>query len=327
MSRKKNNRKRKIHNKKPITPYEYYKPVWHYINENHYNEIYNGGIVRPKEFRRKILLGLKDNFNTSTIDIKYKILNEVLIKIESEFDHVLSNHSVFYWLHIYRRIAPCLATELGNNTDEETVIVVRSHLEQAIYKYGELYKTDDYALSSDIEFNDILGGMLYNLMKKNSSQSQIDLYIEKIKESKQWVLTSFSVQSLVDIYYMEGIAYQYWYVLAKMRAIGKKINAMIDDSGLINEIRTDEQDFLITSFDRRNSENSPSFGLTSNVGTFVSSEVGNVNNTIFCAMINSLRYELSSFGIRGLSSKFSPNFIPFFINSDSFYDAHKYLEK
>lgn len=325
MPRKKSTRKKKSNNKS-IVIHEYYQPVWADIHNDFHNEINDEYLVKSKEFRKKILLRIKDEFNKSDNSTQYNLLRDATVEIESEFERVLSKHSIFYWLHIYRRIAPCLVEELGNNTHEETVIVVRSHLEQAIYKYGQLSKDDDYALSSDVEFTDILGGMLYQSIKKRLPKSKIDQYASKIREEKQWILTSFSVKSIVNIYYMEGIAYQYWYLLAKMRAIGKNIRASIDDSGMINEFRSDEQEFLIESFDSRNSENSPSFGMTSNVGTFVFSQIDDNSNTIFCAMMNSMRYELSSFGYQGVSSKFSPNFIPFFINGDSFYESHKYLE-
>lgn len=325
MPRKKSTRKKKSNNKS-IVIQEYYQPVWIDIHNDFHDEINDAYLVKSKEFRKKILLKIKDEFNDSDNSNQYNLLRDATVEIESEFERVLSEHSVFYWLHIYRRIAPYLVEELGNNTHEETVIVVRSHLEQAIYKYGQLSKDDDYALSSDVEFTDILGGMLYQSIKKRLPKTKIEQYASKIRDEKQWILTSFSMKSIVEIYYMEGIAYQYWYLLAKMRAIGKNIIASIDDSGTINEFRTDEQEYLIESFDSRNSANSPSFGMTSNVGTFVVSQIKDNTNTIFCAMMNSMRYELSSFGYQGVSAKFSPNYIPFFINGDLFYESHKYLE-
>ena len=306
---------------------EYYQIVWSYIHQEFSSELNENAVKKPADFRKEILLKVKENFNLADISGKYKMLSELLPVIESEFNRVLSKHSVFYWLHIYRRIAPHLASELGNNTDEETVIVVRGHLEQAIYKYGSLSKDDDYALSSDIELKDILGGLFIECMENNMSKEQVKFYTDGIKKNKQWVLTSFNKNSLFDMYYLEGVAYQYWYLLAKMRAIGKNIDATIDIHGVINEHRSDEQDLLIKSFDTRNSANSASFGMTSNVGTFVKSELGDVNSTIFCAFINSNRYTFSDLGITAGEHEFSPNFIPFFINAESFYNSHKYLEK
>jgi hypothetical protein len=306
---------------------EYYHIVWSYIYQSYSRELDENAVAKPTAFRKNILLNIKDKFNLANVSEKYIILNDILPVIESEFNRIISKHSVFYWLHIYRRIAPNLVSELGNNTDEETVIVVRNHLEQAIYKYGSLSKFDDYALSSDIEFKDILGGLLVECLENNLSKEQVNLYANEIKKNKQWVLTSFEKESLFNIYYLEGVAYQYWYILAKMRAIGKNIDATIDIHGVINEHRSEEQDSLILSFDTRNSENSASFGMTSNVGTFVKSELGDVNSTIFCALVNSKRYTLSDQGVNAGAYDFSPNFLPFFINADSFYNSHKYLEE
>lgn len=321
------NGKRKKQSSEIIALPEYYKIVWADIHQNFSCEILEHAATRPTKFRKNILLEIKDAFNSADISGKYKILIGILPAIESELNRILSEHSVFYWIHLYRRLAPHLVSELGNNTDEETVIVVRSHLEQAIYKYGILSKDDDYALSSDVEFKDILGGLLVDCMKKSLTKEQFKLYESAIKKNKQWVLTSFDKNSLFNIYYLEGVAYQYWYILAKMRAIGKNIDATIDIHGIINEHRSEEQEALIKSFDARNSANSASFGMTSNVGTFVKSELGDVNSTIFCAMINSKRYKLSDLGINAGTYDFSPNFIPFFINLESFYKSHKYLEE
>lgn len=330
MPRKTKSRKKKSTKKqspKTVVLPEYYQFVWSYIYQAFPRELDENAVAKPTAFRRNILSNIKEEFNLADINEKYKILNDILPIIESEFNRVLSKHSVFYWLHIYRRIAPHLVSELGNNTDEETVIVVRSHLEQAIYKYGSLSKDDDYALSSDIELKDILGGLLIECLKNKLSKKQVKIYGDGIKKSRQWVLTSFDKNSLLNMYYLEGLAYQYWYILAKMRAIGKNIDATIDIYGLINEHRSEEEDSLILSFDTRNSENSASFGMTSNVGTFVKSELGDVNSTIFCAFVNSNRYTLSDLGVNEGTYEFSPNFLPFFINADSFYNSHKYLEK
>ncbi|CAH1590498.1 conserved hypothetical protein [Vibrio owensii] len=330
MPRKVNKRKKKpaIKNqgKIKVLP-EYYQIVWSEIHDRYHEELKKCAIEFPKEYRNRVLFSIEEQFNVSSLDEKYNILKRTLIEIESELKRVVSKHSVFYWLHVYRRIAPYLADDLGNNTSEETVIVVRGYLEQAIYKYGSLKKSDDYSVSTEVEFSDILGGYLLNIMKKNLTKEEVKRYADLLSKSNQLVLTEFSEATIFDIYYLEGIAYQYWYVLAKMRALGKGIDATITSDGYINENRSDEQDLLITSFDKRNVDNSASFGMTTNVGTLVKSELGETNNTIFCALLNPLRYKISDLGINPNGYDFSPNFLPFFVNVDLFYDSHKYLEK
>lgn len=169
MPRKVNKRKKKpaIKNqgKIKVLP-EYYQIVWSEIHDRYHEELKKWAIELPKEYRNRVLFSIEEQFNVSSLDEKYNILKRILIEIESELKRVVSKHSVFYWLHVYRRIAPYLADDLGNNTSEETVIVVRGYLEQAIYKYGSLKKSDDYAASTEVEFSDILGGYLLNIMKK-----------------------------------------------------------------------------------------------------------------------------------------------------------------
>ncbi|MGL1959471.1 MAG: hypothetical protein OCD00_19500 [Colwellia sp.] len=327
MAKSRKRRKKKPVNDAIMIP-EYYKIVFAQIHEKYEAEIHQKCVIESEKFRHSISLNVRNIFNVETEDQQHITLMKKLDKLESELKNTIEKHSVFYWIHLYRRIAPCLASDLGGNTNESTTITVRNHVEQAIFKYSDLSKNDDYALSSEVDFNDILGGMLIKSMKRAFSKKVVDMYATNLKNSNvQWVLTKFSEEDILDIYYIEGLAYQYWYISAKMRALGKGIKLKISKSGDIFEDRTVEQELLITSFDKRDEENSPKSGLTSNLGTFTPSKINSVNDTILCAFLNPVRYTLKDFGIKGMFQDFSPNYIPWYVNSLEYYSSHKYLEK
>lgn len=305
---------------------EYYQLVFIQLHETFSMAIHKRYVLNPSEFRRTLLLNIRCDFIESSEVQQYSMLMKTLDDLECELKRIIERHSVFYWIHLYRRIAPTLVDDLGGNTNECTTITVRNHVEQAIYKYSNLSNNDDYALSSKVDFNEILGGMLAQSMGKLFPKEFVDIYEKGLQTNPQWVLTKFSKNDLLDVYYLEGLAYQYWYISAKMRALGKGIFLEITELGEIYEARTSEQESLIVSFDKRNEENSPASGFTSNLGTFTPSIKGEFHDTVLCALLNPLRYKLKDFGIKGELKNVSPNYLPWFVNSFEYYSSHKYLE-
>ncbi|WP_386082304.1 hypothetical protein ACFIOZ_03415 [Vreelandella sp. F11] len=306
---------------------DYYQLVFSEIHDEHHEAIHQKYVVEPLEVRRSFLLNIRDFFNDQDEDKQYELLMNVLSKLECELKSVIEKHTVFYWIHLYRRLAPCLSSDLGGNTNDTTVYNVRNHVEQSIFKYGDLSGNKDFALSSEIEFDNILGGMLGRSLRKNFPEKILNMYILSLKKhNPQWVLTDFSEENIIDIYNIEGLGYQYWYVSAKMRALGKGIALNITETYDVFEDRTSEQESLIRSFDNRNEESSLKVGWASNVGTFIPSKVENVNETIFCAALNPSRCKLKDLGIESVDKDFSPNYIPCYVNASEYYSAHKYLE-
>ena len=205
-------------------------------------------------------------------------------------------------------------------------MTVRNHAEQAILKYGSLVSNNCYALSNSVAPHEVLGGLFEKYLTEALSYPVFEKFKTIFfKSAPQWVLTDFSERDIFDVYRIEGLAYQYWYIAAKMRALGKGIKIIANSSGLIKEERTLEQEALIRSFDKRDEENSVRFGLTSNVGTFVYSKVGKIDNTIFCAFINAMHHKSRDLKLNSLPAEFSPNYLPWFINADEYFLSHNYL--
>ncbi|MGX6999018.1 hypothetical protein [Caballeronia sp. KNU42] len=238
---------------------------------------------------------------------------------------VISRRPAFYWIHIYRRIAPALIAELGARTDPTTLLEVRSHVEQSIYKYGSLSKTEGISLSNSIEFSEILGGMLNEVFCEKFSQKQISQYKEHFQTHFQWVLTDFSEIDVTDVYHLEGFTYQYWYITTGLLSCGIGGRIKRAENGDLLEERTEAKNTLITAFDACGERASMRDGFGTNVGTFVRSHDIKKDGAIFSAAPNVGQYNAKLLRITGVDPRFSPNYLPFIFNAEEFYEAHLYL--
>ncbi|MBW3531894.1 hypothetical protein [Shewanella sp. NKUCC06_TVS] len=309
---------------------EYYQLVFSEIHDNHRDKIYQKYVLDSQSFRRDAICKSKDLIIGKDHYQQYEVLQNILCELEEEMGRVIKRHSVFFWLHLYRRIAPCLSEDLGANTSESVTVNVRQQAEQAIKKYGKLSYNSDFSLSSKVDFDLILGGLLKQSYTRHFERNFVSFYEKELKRSRQWVLTDFKIDDVVDIYYIEGISYQYWYVSAKMRSLGKGIALSISNLGDVTEERTAEQDFLILDFDRRNEEDNIKLGIASNVGTYTVTKLKDesaAHDIIFIPYINASHYTAKDLGLTDLPEDFPPNYIPWFINSNDFYDSHSYLSK
>ncbi|HBN90562.1 MAG TPA: hypothetical protein DD408_15495 [Rheinheimera sp.] len=304
--------------------------VFSEIHHVYRDKIYQKYVLDSQSFRRDAICKSKDLITGKDHYQQYEALQSVLCELEDEMGRVIKRHSVFFWLHLYRRIAPSLSEDLGANTSESVTVNVRQQAEQAIKKFGKLSYNNDFSLSSKVDFDLILGGLLKQSYTSNFERKVVSFYEKQLKRSNQWVLTDFNVDDVFNIYYVEGISYQYWYVSAKMRSLGKGIALSISDLGDVIEERTVEQESLILDFDRRNEEDNIQLGIASNVGTYTVSnlkDLSGAHEIIFIPYINASHYTAKDLGLADLPEEFSPNYIPWFINSNDFYNSHSYLSE
>lgn len=323
--RKKHTKARRI-----IVLPEYYQSVFREIHKNHENQIYKKYINDSQAFRRNAVCNHSVLTSGADAALKYDSLKSILVVIEEEMKSVIEKHSVFFWLHLYRRIAPSLGSDLGVNTDPTVAVNVRQQLEQAFKKYGVISEFNDYALSSEINPESILGGLFSQSLKKSRKPKQIKFFEEQLKNNSQWVLTDFNANDIINTYYLEGLSYQYWYISAKMRASGKGVLLSISDKGDIDEKWTEEQLFLISNFDKRNLADSIKLGLVSNVGSYTISkltEAQNWHESIVITYINAGFETAKNLGLDDLTDDFCPNYLPFIVNSTAFFKSHSYLSK
>lgn len=67
--------------------------------------------------------------------------------VERQLANELTQHSVAYWLHSYRRLSPGPA---GENDDPATISIVRAVMDAAIQKYGTSQLCDGIAWSNQV---------------------------------------------------------------------------------------------------------------------------------------------------------------------------------
>jgi hypothetical protein len=265
-------------------------------------------------------------------DEAHAALLNVLKDIEREFRKTISKHSCFYWIHLYRRLAPRLSPELGSGVSPMTLLWVRGIAEQAIFKFGIAHGLLDAQLATLVSARKILGGFFVKSLAKTRGADFAKLYIDQISKSPQWVLTDFRPSDLANMYFIEGLAYQYWHISAKLRASGKGISLRVKSDGSTEEMRSPEQDRLIESYDRRIDVDEPTDGFATNVGTYVRDSEPEVGTSVPCLSYNVTHEtgpEIDGVRFRDIRSRddFTPNYVLGWLDAVEYYVAHRYLEK
>lgn len=304
---------------------EYYILVWLRLHDKFSDLFHTRYVTDTIAFRRSLVIKFREKIVDLDQDAQHSGLFQLLQQIENEMRIVVERRPAFYWIHIYRRIAPRLSDELGNRTDAITLLEVRAFAEQAIFKYGSLSDMDGISRTNMVEPTQILGGMLSSMLRETFGEANAAWYEMKLTKTPQWVLTDFSELDIADVYYLEGLAYQYWYVVAKLRARGKGVRIDCTSNGDLNEARTTEQERLIVSFDSRGERQSTKMGFGSNVGTFVRSDLAKPENAIFCATLNVEGHNARDLGLTGISEDYAPNYLPFYFDAEAYFDSHSYL--
>lgn len=308
---------------------EYYILVWHRLHDKFSDLFYTRCVIDTIAFRRSLVIKFREKIVDLDQDTQYSGLFQLLQQIENEMCIVIKRRPAFYWIHIYRRIAPQLSDELGNRTDAITLLEVRAFAEQAIFKYGSLSDMDGISRTNMVEPAHILGGMLSSMLREDVGETNAAWYEKELTKTPQWILTDFSELDIADVYYLEGLAYQYWYVVAKLRARGKGVRIDCTSNGDLREARTAEQEQLIVSFDNRGDRQSTKIGFGSNVGTFVRSDIAKPENAIFYATLNVGGHNARDVGLTGILTEISedyvPNYLPFYFDAEVYFDSHSYL--
>jgi hypothetical protein len=152
----------------------------------------------------------------------WQVFRTYLDRLEDRVAEIVRRHSPSFWFHLHRRIRPMLAEIHESKTDDTTVALVRNIAELAYGKYGQLDRTDDLGPINKTRLETFLDGAWYEATAHalESKLKAKQLY-QKIKGTKQVVMTDFRVSDLCDAFGVEGLCYEYWWASAAARAIGK----------------------------------------------------------------------------------------------------------
>jgi hypothetical protein len=258
----------------------------------------------------------------------HKVLRGYLGTVEAELARILGKHTVAFWIHLYRRIAPRLHGGHGDKTDPTTARLVRDHLECAIAKFGCLKESGDIRRSIGLSATVVLGGrFLRDLKLIIKNQRERDAFVRSVLEKDQFVLVEFGLSDLIAMYRAEGLAYEYWLTTAKLRTVGKGASLILEPDGWA--YRQDESlQRLIESFDRRIEIGG---GFATRIGTLVGRETESAAKTkrIFAPIYNAVGEQpdwvFEDLGLRSATGRPVVNFLAVLLNATGFLDTHEFL--
>ncbi len=307
---------------------EYYQRVFFRVVEQHHEAIRTAWLDEPRRLRLAYCTKyLAANARLAPHEA-WEFAKGYLGALESAIEKIVEKHSVFYWIHLYRRIGVSLIEGHEGKTDANTLGLVRAIAEAAIAKFGRLDYLDDIRLGRDVGLNDILGGLYAESLRETTSGSESDLETAKAVLSDQWVLTRYSVDAHIDMFRIEGLAYEYWRATAMMRSFGKGASLVQDSQRGFIDDRTDELHALIASYDRRiDAYGAPA--SSKGLAIFDYPRSFPVRDKVLVPVYNAQRIPFHRLHPKGrqASKEFIPNFQIAALNLSSYLEQHSFMRQ
>ncbi len=317
----------------------YYQPAFLHLTRIFGDEISYVLIRKFAEFRGKQFLARFPTNQVIERELAWNLTREILDSIDNEMRNLVSMRSVAYWLHIYRRIGVFLSPEHEDKTDHTTVGLVRQIAELAIQKHGLRAAPKEFGLSDKLGPDLILGGWMKKGLKSlgrdgKSGEIIFRKYSAALRNKSDWVIRDFSKKDFIDIYALEGAAYQYWRLTALLRSLGKDARIIVDETGDWDYVPNHALSQLIVSIDKRN-EHRNSF--SSLMGVWIDNEtiMGRKGkdgaeselDIVFFPIYNTSRVMLTDeFGMR-FPGNFVPNFFPLYFRAKIFFEHHDFMHE
>jgi hypothetical protein len=224
--------------RKPFVYFEYYQIPFQLFHQDLEHWGYDPSLAPDvvRTFWGIVPPGLYEGESAREIMLRYMELVEKTLALH------LSQHSVGYWLHAYRRLAP---GHVSAYKDDQTTLLTRAVLEAAFQKYGSLAPCDGVGLSNEIEMTAVFKGLLM--------EPRLAFIREALQQKPQLVLTNFDSGSLRKLYNCERLALEIWRAGAALRIIGKGAGLIVDpsDSHGFRDNRSDELHKLVMQYDER----------------------------------------------------------------------------
>jgi hypothetical protein len=308
---------------------EYYQPTFYWLHETQYDIIQRALLKEPFALRRQFFSKFVPGTELSGIP-GHAELRSFLDILDKKLSEILGNHTVLFWLHLYRRISPKLHPDHSGRTDNMTTALVRDIVECAISKYGLLSDLGDIRRASLVPGDQILGGYFLRRLKALvRNRSLRERTIRVLRASDQFVLRTFKIKDLIAIYAIEGLAYEYWLTTARLRSIGKGDIYTVTSDLDLRFARDPDLGFLFTSFDKRIDEIKL---MPVDIGTVVPAVIAQKSGGI--SEIFAPRYNVSGDRAQTLLASLNLaegaedavlNFIPSVISIESYLASHDYL--
>jgi hypothetical protein len=155
---------------------------------------------KPRSIRSDYLLAKLPTNEELEAEVVWPVARALLDVLEAEMERVLERHSVFFWLHVYRRIGVMLSPGHEDKTDERTVSLVRQIVELAITKHGQPVEAWEFARSDTVGVEKILGGFYSQAVASASGDNLatvVGLLEESFKKRPALIIRDFG--DIVDV--------------------------------------------------------------------------------------------------------------------------------
>ena len=165
-------------------------------------------------------------------------------RLEACMKKIISTKSIYYWFHLYRRIAPVATFD---NESTQTVWLYRNILENAFLKYGKIETGNELIYSTGkrlVRVQDIANGLYAEALKHFGIDEKVENKCNGI------FLGSFGKKELLEIYSLERMSYEFWHTTMCLRRIykGGVLQIEKDQYWVHNDSETE---FLMQSYDTR----------------------------------------------------------------------------
>lgn len=305
---------------------EYYSLPFRLIHRKFHAEFEDALLRRPKKHFDGIVKNVC-GASASTRSVTWDELFVLLSEIEKQIAAVLGRRTIFFWRHLYRRLAPTLHEHMGGKVDWITKAIVRDVVETAIQKYGSLNRKSEFSTSDEVGVDKVLGGWyLKTLNIAFKDKRERYKHFESLRARPEVVLVDFSPKDLADLYFVEGLAYEYWRITARLRAAGKGVEILYDSERGLQYGPSEEKWPLIESFDRR-AERFSRFDGSSlgvmfqpNQAKQVLTFSANVQNEDMSPLFKEVGLDLSV-----EEGGYLTNYVPGLFDARSFAEAHEYV--
>jgi len=186
------------------------------------------------------------------------LIRSYIGSIKQQLAQIINEHSIAYWLHLYRRLSP---GSIGRDKNPLTIGETRATLEAAIQKYATKKPCAGVGRTGQIPLDRVLGGLLMD--------PEFELEREGLQARDQLVLTDFTAKNLLDFYEVEKLAYEIWRSGAMLRIVGKGSLIIVGDTPeFVYDSRSDELDKLVKNYDSRIGSLDYTLSSTGLVGKF-----------------------------------------------------------
>jgi hypothetical protein len=311
---------------------EYYQPAFQLLHLKLGRRIQEAATTEPRAFVAGLVKAYLSRGTPVPPRDAWPEVRKILDMIEGEIGVLLRSRSVFFWLHVYRRIGVMLSRDEEGEFDPRSVWLVRQIVELAIFKYGRASDAAEIVLSNRVNPDRILGGYMRDGARAIAPSQPSKFYrkfVHQVQSQPQWVIKDFAEEDFINIYRVEGLAVQYWRLTALMRCLGKGVPTRFNDDGTWAYCWDDDLALLIRSIDGRTASNSSSESL---LGTWADgqfpSDMRNTTSHLLHPAYNVFRAPVrDAFAPLGLvlADDYVPNFIVGSINLSAYLEAHKFL--